>query len=113
MKEEEKGDKIKEAVKNCIFMNEEEQKKHIIKKRIEKHIKDYQAHLLMLDIHGDKQVEMIKEETERFIKTLEKEEKLKQHIENYVTFLQASNTPVDEDMIQNETKRFKQILENE
>jgi hypothetical protein len=110
---QENTDKIKECVKKNIFMNQEEQEKHEPKKRIEEHIEGYRRHLLMLDIHGDRQTELIKEELNRFIKTLEKEEKLKRHINNYVIYLQTGGVPITEDMIAKETKRFEQVLENE
>jgi hypothetical protein len=54
-------------------------------------------------------------EKDNIMNQQEKEEKLKQHIKDYVTFLCTEKVPLDlqETMIQNETKRFKQILENE
>jgi hypothetical protein len=45
----------------------------------------------------------------------EKEEKLKEHIRQYVALLLAERVPLElhESMIRNETERFQQILENE
>jgi hypothetical protein len=44
---------------------------------------------------------------------LEKEKKLKYHLDNYVTYLKIHGITITDDMIENETKRFQQVLETE
>jgi hypothetical protein len=51
----------------------------------------------------------------RLKETKEKEEKIKEHIRQYVALLVTEKVPLElqETMIKNETERFQQILENE